>query len=128
MTTRKSNRGGRERPLLSLPIGQVGTQFLLAPPHRDHETNPLASLHRASPPLARDVAPDGPSGRGPAPRSGCLRGVEKELHPAFREQNLRDAAAILILKDPCPARPEIREGHRHVEMIELEFHKEIITQ
>ena len=113
---------------LPLPIGQIGAQFFLAPTHRDHETNPVAIFHRTGPSFTADVAPDGPLRRGAAFFPVRLPGVKKELHPAFLEQNLRDAMTIFVLKDARPARPEIRKAHRHVEVLELEFHEKIIAQ
>ena len=57
-----------------------------------------------------------------------LRGIKKKLHPAFREQDLRNAMTILIVEHPRPARPEIGKPHRNVEVLKLEFHEKIIAE
>src|SRR6476659_9613048 len=118
-TTR--DRGSRltEPVALPLSIGQVSAQLFFAPTHRDHKTNPVAIFHRASPTFTRDVAPDGPARRRAAALFPRIRRIEKKLRPAFREQNLRDAMPIVILKDPRPACAKIRKTHRHIEMFEL---------
>src|ERR1041385_8894146 len=109
-------------------IAQIRAQLFFAPAHRDHEAHPVAIFHRACPPLTGDVAPDSPVARGTVFFLLRLRWIEKELHPALREQDLRDAVAIFILEHPPPARPKIRKPHRHIEMFELEFHKKIVAE
>src|SRR5450432_2383673 len=113
---------------LSLPIRQIRPQFHLGSARRDHEADPVVFLHRARPALTIYITPDRWAGRPAPPRLRPVRRKEKKLYAAFRQHHLRDAMAILILKNPQPARPEIGKLNRNVKVLELEFHEKIVAE
>src|ERR1044071_9393890 len=97
---------------LSLPVGQIGTEFVFASAHDNHETNSVTRRHGPAPAVASHITPDRPGRRhGTARRIAALRGIQKELYSLFREENLRDLFSVFILKHPGASRPQICELH-----------------
>src|SRR5262249_34492681 len=126
-STQKFRLTTLRRPL-SPALRQIGTQFLFTSMHRDHETNAIALLYRACPAISFEITPVRFRQRRRFRWIAPLISVEEQLHPAFRQKDLRHPHSVFVLKHPRSACPQVGELNRHIEMLELKFHEKIITE